>query len=135
MSEQQRQDTHFHFTPKETFEHMIEAANRHDLEAMVAYFAPDYRAELPFTPERNFIGRAQVRKNWSVLFSTMPDFRVDILNRAVEGDTVWAEVFFHGTQTDEVKRIMRGVFIVGVQAEQIAWGKLYQDRVQEEPLS
>jgi hypothetical protein len=47
MSEQQRQNTHFHSTPKEVFESMIEAANRHDLETMVACFAPDYRSELP----------------------------------------------------------------------------------------
>ena len=64
MSEQQRQETHFHATPKGIFESMIEAANRHDLEAMVACFASDYRSELPFTPERNFTGQAGVRKNW-----------------------------------------------------------------------
>ena len=81
-------------TPKEVFEHMIEAANRHDLETMVAYFASDYRAELPFTPEGNFTGQTDVRKNWSVFFSTMPDFRVEILNEVVEGNTVWFELFF-----------------------------------------
>ena len=58
MAEQQKQD----LTPKEIFESMIEATNRHDLEAMVACFAPDYRGELPFTPERNFTGLAGVRK-------------------------------------------------------------------------
>jgi hypothetical protein len=64
MSEQQRQEPHVHATPKAIFESMIEAANRHDLEAMVAYLAPDYRSELPLTPERNFTGQAGVRNNW-----------------------------------------------------------------------
>ena len=130
MSEQQRQDTHLSLTPKEIFEHMIEAANRHDLEMMVAYFAPDYRAELPFTPERNFTGQAGVRKNWGAFFSTMPDFRVEILSEAVEGNTVWSELSFHGTRTDGAKQMMQGVNIMRIQGEQIVWGKLYQNVVQ-----
>jgi ketosteroid isomerase-like protein len=120
-----------HLTPKETFESMIEAANRHDLEAMVACFAPDYRGELPFTPERNFTGLAGVRKNWGFFFSTMPDFQIEILSEAVEGDTVWAELFFHGTQTDGTKHMMQGVNIMGIQSGKIAWGKLYQNTVQK----
>jgi ketosteroid isomerase-like protein len=119
-----------HTTPKEIFESMVVAANRHDLEAMVSYFAPDYRSELPFTPEKNFTGQAGVRKNWGFFFSTMPDFRVEILSEAAEGDTVWAELFFHGTQTDGTKRMMQGVNIMGMQSGKIAWGKLYQSTVQ-----
>ena len=133
MSEQQRQETHGHSTPKAIFESMIEAANSHDLEAMVARFAPDYRSELPFSPERNFTGQAGVRKNWSFFFSTMPDFRIEILSEAIEGETVWAELFFHGTRADGVKQMMQGVNIMGIQRGQIAWGKLYQNRVQEPP--
>ena len=127
MSEQQRQV----LTPKEIFESMIEAANRHDLEAMVACFAPDYRGELPFTPERNFTGLAGVRKNWSFFFSTMPDFRVEILREAVEGDTVWAELLFHGTRADGSKQMIQGVNIMGIQTGKIAWGRLYQNTVQK----
>jgi SnoaL-like domain len=98
MSEQQRQETHFHASPKEIFESMIAAANRHDLEELVAYFAPTYRSELPLTPERNFIGQAGVRKNWGFFFRATPDFRVEILRETDKGETVWAELFFHGTQ-------------------------------------
>jgi ketosteroid isomerase-like protein len=119
-----------HATPKEIFESMVAAVNLHDLEAMLSYFAPDYRSELPFTPEKNFTGQAGVRKNWGFFFSTMPDFRVEILSEAAEGDTVWAELFFHGTQTDGTKRMMQGVNIMGMQSGKIAWGKLYQSTVQ-----
>ncbi|GCE07826.1 nuclear transport factor 2 family protein [Dictyobacter aurantiacus] len=133
MSEQQRQNTYIHSKPKEIFESMIEAANRHDLEAMVTYFAPDYRSELPFSPERNFTGQAGVRKNWSFFFSTMPDFRVEILSEAIEGDSVWAELFFHGTRADGVKQMMQGVNIMKIQGGQIVWGKLYQSNVQQSP--
>jgi ketosteroid isomerase-like protein len=131
MSEQQQRAIHSDLQPKDVFECMIAAANRHDLEAMVACFAPDYRGELPFTLERSFTGQAGVRKNWSFFFATMPDFRVEIISIAVEGDTVWAELFFAGTRADGTKQMMRGVNIAGIQGEQIAWAKLYQSAVQK----
>lgn len=133
MSEQQKRDTRNDAAPRDIFVRMIEAANRHDLEAMAACFAPDYRSELPFTPERNFTGRASVRNNWSIFWATMPDFRVEILSMAVEGNTVWAELFFHGTQADGAHQMIRGVNIAGIQGEWIAWATLYQHPVQEPP--
>lgn len=131
MGEEQRQHTQTHSSSQAVFERMIQAANHHDLEAMVACFAPDFRSEQPFYPERNFTGQAGVRNNWSFFFSTMPDYRVDIRNLAVEGDTVWAELRFHGTQTDGKKQVTRGVTISGIQGEQIAWARLYIETVQE----
>ena len=125
MLEEQVQDTQRHSSPTSVFERMIQAANRHDLDAMVACFAPDYRSEQPFHPERSFTGQAGVRKNWSFLFATVPDMQLEILNEVVEGDTVWAELHFHGTQTDGKKFTVRGVTIQGIQAEQIIWGRLY----------
>ena len=125
MSVEQAQNAQTQMSPKVVFERMIQAANRHDLEAMVACFAPDYRSEQPFYPERTFTGQAGVRKNWSFFFSTMPDYRVEILSEAVEGDTVWAELHFHGTQVDGKKQVTRGVTISGIQGNQIAWAKLY----------
>ena|SRR5215469_1260815 len=130
MLEEQVQDTHTQSSAQVVFERMIQAANRHDLDAMVACFAPDYRSEQPFYPERNFTGQAGVRKNWSFFFSTMPDFRVDIRSFAVEGDTMWAELHFHGTQSDGKKQVTRGVTISGIQGEQIAWARLYIQTLQ-----
>src|SRR5579871_3993273 len=121
MVEEQKQAAHVQSSPKLVFERMIQAANRHDLEAMVACFAPDFRSEQPFYPERNFVGQAGVRKNWSFFFSTMPDFETEVLSAAVEGDTVWAELRYHGTQTDRTSHVTRGVTISGIQGEQIAW--------------
>ena len=112
-------------SPQIVFERMIQAANRHDLEAMVACFAPDFRSEQPFSPERNFTGQAGVRKNWSFFFSTMPDFQAEVLSEAVEGDTVWAELHYHGTQVDGKKQATRGVTLSGIQGNQIVWAKLY----------
>jgi ketosteroid isomerase-like protein len=130
MREEQRQDTHPPSSAHVVFERMIQAANRHDVEAMVACFAPDFHSEQPFHPERNFIGPTGVRKNWSFFFSTMPDFRVDILSSAVEGDTVWAELHFYGTQVDGRKQVTRGVTLSNIQGEQIAWARVYIEMVQ-----
>jgi ketosteroid isomerase-like protein len=130
MGEKQGEGMQRQSSAQAVFEHMIQAANRHDLEAMVACFAPDFRSEQPFYPERNFTGRAGVRKNWSFFFSTMSDFRVDIQSLAVEGDTVWAELHYQGTQIDGKKQVTRGVTISRIQGEQIAWARLYIQTVQ-----
>ena len=131
MLVEQAQNAQTQSSPKVVFERMIQAANHHDLEAMVACFAQDFRSEQPFYPERNFTGQAGVRKNWSFFFSTTPDFQVEVLSEAVEGDTVWAELHYHGTQVDGKKQVTRGVTISGIQGEQIAWAKLYILTIQE----
>ena len=131
MSQEQGQDEQTPSSPKVVFERMSQAANRHDLEAMVACFAPDFRSEQPFHPERNFVGQAGVRNNWSFFFKTIPDIQVEILGEVEEGDTVWAELHFHGTQIDGKKQTTRGVTIQGIQADQIIWARLYIEEVKE----
>ena len=131
MSEQQVQHVQTYSSPKLVVERMIQAANRHDLDAMVACFAPDFRSEQPFHPERNFVGQAGVRNNWSFFFTTIPDIQVEIPNEVEEGDSVWAELHYHGTQTDGKKFTVKGVTLLGIQADQIIWGRLYIEPVQE----
>ncbi len=131
MSQEQVQEAQRRLSPKLVFERMIQAANRHDLDAMVACFAPDYRSEQPLHPERDFTGQAGVHKNWSFFFTTIPDIQIDILNEVEEGDTVWAELYYHGIQTDGKRFSVRGVTLLGIQADQIIWGRLYIEPVQE----
>ena len=131
MSHEKVQDAQTYSSPKVVFERMIQAANRHDLDAMVAFFAPDYRSEQPFHPERDFTGQAGVRKNWSFFFTTIPDIQIEILKEVEEGDTIWAELHYHGTQTDRKKFIVRGVTLTGIQADKIAWARLYIEPVEE----
>jgi hypothetical protein len=45
----------------------------------------------PVHPGRAFRGREQVLKNWSTVFSGVPDFQAELLRAAAEHDTVWAE--------------------------------------------
>jgi ketosteroid isomerase-like protein len=125
MSQEQVQAAQTYSSPKVVFERMVQASNRHDLEAMVAFYAPDYRSEQPIHPERNFVGPAGVRNNWNSFFTTIPDIQVEVLGEVEEGDTVWAELLYHGTRTDGKKHAVRGVTLMGIQADQIIWARLY----------
>jgi hypothetical protein len=112
-------------------ERLREAQNSHDLEAFVACFAPDYQSAQPIHPERAFQGAEQVHKNWTNIFQDVPDFRAELLRSAVENNTVWAEWHWFGTRRDGEKFSVRGVTIMGVQADLIMWGRLYMEPVQE----
>ena len=108
------------------------AMNAHDLDAMVAHFAPDYRSEQPMHPTRGFDGREQVRKNYSVLFGEVPDFRADVLGLAAVGDEVWSEWRMHGTKAADGSRFeYRGMTVWGVRDGLVAWARLYFEPVEE----
>ena len=66
-----------------------DATNAHDVEAIVACFTPDYRNETPVHPARSFIGREQVRKNWTQILAAVPDVTAEVVASATSGDTVW----------------------------------------------
>ncbi|MEO9255721.1 MAG: nuclear transport factor 2 family protein [Tepidiformaceae bacterium] len=106
------------------------AVNAHDLEAVVACFAADYRNETPLHPERDFIGREQVRRNWEQIFSFIPDVRADVTKHAADGDTVWSEWEHRGTRRDGTAHLMRGVVIFGVEDGRAAWARFYLEPVE-----
>jgi len=108
-----------------------EATNAHDLEALVACFAPDYRNETPAHPERGFVGKEQVRKNWMQIFAGVPDLTAKVLRCTVDGDTVWTEWEHRGTRPDGSSHVMRGVVIFGVADGLAAWARFYLEPVQE----
>ncbi len=68
------------------------ATNAHDIEGVIACFAPDYRNETPVHPERGFRGAAQVRTNWTQIFAAIPDVHTEIVRYVVDGPIVWSRV-------------------------------------------
>ena len=112
-------------------ERLRDATNRHDLDAVVACFAVDYRNESPAHPERTFTGRDQVRRNWEQIFAAIPDVCTDVVRCSVDGETVWSEWEHRGTRRDGSAHIMRGVIIFGVVADVIAWARFYLEPLQE----
>lgn len=129
MIEDQVQEAQKGTSPQAVFRQMTQDINRHDLEAMVSCFAPDYVSEQPFHPERNFTGPEGVRKNWSYFFATVPDLRADILSEAAIGDTLLAEIHFHGTQAGGDEWSTRGVIVSGMREGRTAWARLYIEQV------
>ena len=113
-----------------------DAQNRHDIDAFVACFAPDYRSAQPAHPGREFVGSDQVRKNWTAIFDGVPDLRSDLLRRAsspdpTEPDTEvhFVEWHWHGTRHDGSRLEMRGVTLFGVRDDLIVHGTLHMNDV------
>jgi ketosteroid isomerase-like protein len=107
-----------------------DASNAHDLAAITACFAPDYRNETPAHPERSFVGREQVRSNWTQIFAAVPDVTADVVRYAVDGDTVWSEWEHRGTRADGTAHVMRGVVIFGVADGCASWARFYLEPLQ-----
>jgi len=118
--------------PRALIERLTAAQNAHDVDAMLACFHQDYRSEQPLFPARTFEGSDQVRANWSALLEAIPDFHAEILRSAVAGDTVFVEVHWTGTKADATPLEERGVLIMGVRDDRVAWGRLYVDDVEHE---
>lgn len=118
-------------SPVGMVQRLHQATNDHDLDALVACFAPDYRNETPAHPERGFTGRAQVRKNWEQIFASIPDLTTEVLRLTVDGDTVWTEWEHRGTRHDGSQHRMRGVVIFGVVDGLAAWARFYLEPVQD----
>lgn len=106
-------ETGIHAGPAAVVGRLERATNEHDLEALVACFASDYRNETPAHPERGFTGRDQVRANWLQIFAAIPDLTCQVLACAVEGTTAWSEWEHRGTRSDGTPHLMRGVINTG----------------------
>src|SRR3954453_21238250 len=88
---------------------LAEAMNAHDIDTFVSLFTPDYDSQQPAHPDRAFVGRDQVRANWSAVFAGVPDFRAELVATAVDADTLWSEWRWRGTRKDGSRLDMAGV--------------------------
>jgi len=112
---------------------MLAAANRHDLEAMVAEFAEDYRNTTPVHPARSFTGSAQVRKNWRALFAGLPDLTLTVHEAAIGPDgNIWLEWSNRGTRPDGSIQLAAGVSILTVRDDRIAAARFYLEPVDQD---
>jgi ketosteroid isomerase-like protein len=117
-------------TPKDVAAALVEAMNAHDIDAFVSLFAPNYDSQQPAHPDRAFVGRDQVRTNWSAVFAGAPDFRAELVATAVEADTLWSEWYWRGTHEDGSPLEMAGVIVCGVQDGRVVWARLYVEPVE-----
>jgi ketosteroid isomerase-like protein len=110
---------------------LVEATNAHDIDAIVACFAEEYRNDTPAHPARSFSGRDQVRRNWEQILGFVPDIHATVTRSSVHDQTIWSEWEHRGTRRDGTAHLMRGVIIFGVERDAIAWARFYLEPVQD----
>ena len=117
--------------PSAVVQRLRAATNAHDIDAIVACFASDYRNETPAHPARNFVGNEQVRRNWTKILAAVPDVSTEILASAASGNMVWTEWEHRGTRPDGTAHLMRGVVVFGVSDGLIASARFFLEPVEE----
>jgi ketosteroid isomerase-like protein len=117
-------------SPATRLESFIRAINQHDLDALLACFAPEFVSETPAHPDRSFRGREQVRTNWTQIFAAVPDLHAILVRCAVDGERVWAEWDWTGTRADGSDFAMRGVTILSVHEDRFTSVRFYMEPVQ-----
>lgn len=113
---------------------LLRATNDHDIDALVGCFAPDYVNQTPGHPARGFQGNDQVRRNWSQIFTAVPDLTAEVTGRAEATGSagqslVWTEWQLSGRRRDGSAHLMRGVIIFTVSQVQITEARFYLEPV------
>lgn len=118
-------------TPSDVVASLVRAMNAHDIDAFVSLFAEDYDSRQPAHPDRAFVGRDQVRANWSTVFAGVPDFHSELLAAVESDDTMWTEWRWLGTHADGSRLDMAGVIVFSVRGGAIAGARLYVEPVEQ----
>ena len=118
--------------PAAMVDRLLAATNAHDLDALVDCFAADYVNETPAHPSRGFVGREQVRRNWTQIFAGVEDLRAEVVRRAVDDDMAWVEWHMHGTRRDGIPHAMRGVTVFRVLDGRAVWASFYLEPVDQQ---
>jgi steroid delta-isomerase-like uncharacterized protein len=97
----------------ETMKQVLDAFNRHDLDAIMEFFAEDCSFDFPRGPEsygQRFTGKAQVREALAGRFKGIPDvhYGEDLHWISTDGQRGVSEWTLTGTTTSDVKLKVRG---------------------------
>jgi ketosteroid isomerase-like protein len=122
-------------TPEVVVAQLVERTNAHDIDGLVACFAPDYVLTNPVHPSRSFVGVDGVRSNWEQFFAAIPDLRVTVLRTASAGDEVWVEQSMTGTRRDGAAHDIRGIMVLTVRDGLVQANSFYLEPVEHEGLS
>lgn len=114
---------------------VAEAINAHDPERLASCFTEDYVNEAPNHPNRSFVGRAQVQRNWTAILGAVPDLRATVVASNADGDRVWCEWDWQGTRADGAPHRMRGVTITDVSDGLISRARFYMEPVVEDGVA
>jgi ketosteroid isomerase-like protein len=94
-----------------TLQEILDAFNRHDLDAVMAFFADDATMEMPRGADpwgARFVGKAAVREGIAARFAGLPDVRYAEDRHFVCGDRGVSEWLLTGTTTAGERIAVRG---------------------------
>jgi ketosteroid isomerase-like protein len=95
----------------EVLDKVLEAFNRHDLDAIMSYFADDCVFESPRGPDRwgsRFVGKDEVRRGLAARFEGIPDVRYHDGDHFACGHRGASEWTISGTTVDGERIDVRG---------------------------
>src|SRR4051795_11974654 len=111
-----------------------DATNARDVERVVACFAADYVNQTPAHPARGFTGIDQVRRNWTGIFTAVPDHTAALVASSQDGETVWTEWEMSGTRVDGGPHRLRGVIVFTVRRDLASAARFYLEPVDDEEV-
>jgi ketosteroid isomerase-like protein len=112
-------------SPGDVVRSLHRATAAHDLDGIVAHFAPDYELENPCRPDRSFKGHDQVRRNWAHILAEVTDLVFEERGLVEQGSRVWTEIAMRGHRPDGSEHDLRGVMIFRVEEGIIHAGTFY----------
>ena len=95
----------------ETLKMIADAFNRHDLDAIMEFFAEDCSMDLPRGPDawgQRFVGKVAVREGVASRFAGLPDVHYGDDRHWVSGNLGISEWLLTGTRPDGTKVQVRG---------------------------
>jgi ketosteroid isomerase-like protein len=95
----------------ETLKRIADAFNRHDLDAIMEFFAEDCSMDLPRGPDawgQRFVGKVAVRGGVASRFAGLPDVHYGDDRHWVSGDLGVSEWLLTGTRPDGTRVQVRG---------------------------
>jgi ketosteroid isomerase-like protein len=102
---------------------ILDAFNRHDLDAIMSFFADDCVFDSPRGADpwgRRFVGKAEVREGLSARFKSIPDVHYGDDSHFVCGDRGVSEWTLTGTTVDGERLEMRGCDLWTFRGDRIA---------------
>jgi ketosteroid isomerase-like protein len=111
---------------------LVRATNAHDLDALVECFAADYVNVSPAHPQRGFVGRQQVRRNWEQIFAAVPDIRAEVVAVAFDGDTAWTQWVMRGTRADGSGHHVAGIIVFEIAGDTARRATFCMEPVEED---
>jgi ketosteroid isomerase-like protein len=95
----------------ETLKMIADAFNRHDIDAIMEFFAEDCSMDLPRGPDawgQRFVGKVAVREGVALRFAGLPDVHYGDDRHWVSGNLGISEWLLTGTRPDGTKVQVRG---------------------------